>query len=85
MPALAEEVDTSRKAWQQALEKLNYANKDHIDYVIFNINAAEKRFTTLLKEARRQGITAWVLCADGKYTGPPVQPEHKNQCSEQPK
>jgi len=77
MPSLAEETIAAKKAWQQALEELNYAHRDYVDYVIFNISAAEKRFTILLKEARRQGITAWAPCRDGKYTGPPV-PENRD-------
>lgn len=66
LPAPAEEhekylqdVDKARREWQLALHNFNfYAANDLIDYGVYQINAAEKKYMHLLKEARAHNVTA---------------------------
>ena len=58
-PGLVEAVDDAKKAWIQALDFINTIDHSLVDYAVHNINAAERRYMALIKEARREGITAW--------------------------
>ena len=54
-----QEVDKARREWQLALHNFNfYEASDLIDYGIYQINAAEKKYVHLLKEARAHNVTA---------------------------
>lgn len=58
-PALLTSIEKARKEWQQAIKELNHIDVDMAEYVIFKINAAERRFMALLDQAKKEGITAW--------------------------
>ena len=38
---------------------MNYTDSDLSEYVIYKINAAERRYIALLELARNEGVTAW--------------------------
>ncbi|MGB9804806.1 MAG: DUF2508 family protein [Desulfofundulus sp.] len=59
MPSLVEIIDEARRDWQEACKEFHLVDNEMIDYVIFKINTAERRFIALLKQARRTGVTAW--------------------------
>jgi len=53
------DVDKARREWQLAQQNFNfYVKNDLIDFGVYQINAAEKKYMHLLKEARNQNITA---------------------------
>jgi len=58
-PTLLEEIDLAHKSWIEATGQLNFIDSDLLDYVIFKINAAERRFMALIKQAKEQKIAAW--------------------------
>ncbi|OAT80209.1 hypothetical protein [Desulfotomaculum copahuensis] len=66
---LAGMVDEARLAWREALNEYNFADQEMVDYLVFKINAAERRFIALLHQARRQGVTAWPPNLPGPVTG----------------
>lgn len=55
------EIEQAKREWQQAHEQLDHAvGKEQIDYAIFALEAAEKRYEMLLKQVKdlqRQGKT----------------------------
>ena len=60
-PRLHEEVWSAHRDWMIALEKFEYAlHPDQIDYAIFIIEAAEKRFDMLVKQAKAE-YEAWEI------------------------
>lgn len=69
-------VQNARDEWRQALKEMDYIDGDLAEYVIFKINAAERRYIALLDQARKEGITAW---PDMEF--PPVQEIHEGICS----
>lgn len=66
---LAEMVDEARRTWREALNEYNFVDQEMIDYMIFKINAAERRFVALWREARRRGVTAWPPDLPGPVPG----------------
>ncbi|MFB9330667.1 DUF2508 family protein [Paenibacillus aurantiacus] len=53
MLALKEEIGVAKQDWDNALRHFEYAlGKDQIDYAIFAIEAAEKRYEMLLRKAK---------------------------------
>ncbi|MCL6611434.1 MAG: DUF2508 family protein [Peptococcaceae bacterium] len=56
---LAEAVMESLRDWKLAKEQFNYADPGLIDYMVYRINAAERRFMALLSLAKAQGVKAW--------------------------
>ncbi len=58
-PGLVEAAEDAKKAWKQALRDLNLVDKSFIDYAVHNINAAERRYIALLRQARKERLTAW--------------------------
>ncbi|TYP69456.1 DUF2508 family protein [Paenibacillus methanolicus] len=53
MLALREEIGAAKQDWDNALRHFEYAlGKDQIDYAIFAIEAAEKRYEMLLRKAK---------------------------------
>jgi hypothetical protein len=52
-------LQKARAEWQQALKEMNYIDNDLVDYVIFKINAAEKRYAALLEQAKKERCVAW--------------------------
>jgi hypothetical protein len=56
---LLEEIRGAQTEWQHALLRLDYASdQDQIDYAIFALEAAEKRYEMLLKCAKRMDVHA---------------------------
>ncbi|MEF3303238.1 DUF2508 family protein [Paenibacillus sp. GYB003] len=56
---LVEEIRAAQTDWQHALSRLDYvSDKDQIDYAIFALEAAEKRYEMLLKSAKRLNVHA---------------------------
>lgn len=56
------DVDKAREEWQQALRNFDYyTGRDLIDFGVYQINAAEKKYIHLLNVARSQNITAGEL------------------------
>jgi len=58
-PNLLSATESARQEWIQALRELDHIDSDLSDYVIFKINAAERHYMTLLKQARQEGVMAW--------------------------
>jgi len=57
--SLLEMVDEARLAWQSAFQEFRLGDREVVEYLIYKLNAAEKRYMVLLKQARAQGVTAW--------------------------
>jgi hypothetical protein len=60
---LYHEIIAAKRDWDNALRHFEYADgKDHIDYAIFAIEAAEKRYEMLLRKAKAMNIewTKWI-------------------------
>lgn len=57
--SLFEMVEESCLAWQNTLKEFHLGDQEVTDYLIYKINAAERRYMVLLKQARAQKITAW--------------------------
>lgn len=58
-PGLVEAVNDAKRAWKQALDYLNHIDSNFVDYAVHNINAAERRYIALIKQARKEEIAAW--------------------------
>lgn len=59
---LRKEIAEAHREWENANRYFNYAEgKDQIDYAIYNIISAEKRYEMLLREAKKLNGTwqAW--------------------------
>ena len=55
---LSEIVEAARQDWLMAQRYYdNVSDPDLVDHAVYQIQAAEKKYAYLLKEARRQGIT----------------------------
>ena len=51
---LFQEIAEAREEWSAAYDKFDYAtDKDQVDYAIFAIEAAEKRYEMLLRRAKK--------------------------------
>ena len=58
-PSLVTAVEAARLEWQQSLSEFNQIETDMVDYVIFKINAAERRYMCLLEQAKKENAAAW--------------------------
>lgn len=56
---LLDAVNKARQEWQLALKELNQIDSNLTEYAIFKVNATERRYITLLEQAKKEGITAW--------------------------
>lgn len=55
--ALVDQIRMAENDWRHARQRLDYASDiDEIDYAIFALEAAEKRYGMLLKQAKRLNI-----------------------------
>lgn len=52
-------VDAARLEWQQSLRELDLVDRDMVDYVIYKINAAERRYMHLLDQLKKENTAAW--------------------------
>ena len=54
---LVEQIDKARKEWDLAQSQLDQMSEpDLIDYAVYRLQAAEKRYMYLLKKADEKGI-----------------------------
>lgn len=52
------EIEKARNEWAIALQKLDYVlERDQIDYAIYSLEAAEKRYEMLLRQAKKYGVS----------------------------
>lgn len=57
VPSLLESVEAARREWVSAKSYFDFVTEpDLIDVAIYNIQAAERKYIYLLKEARNQGL-----------------------------
>ncbi|UKS25627.1 YaaL family protein [Paenibacillus sp. HWE-109] len=55
---LIQEIRTAHQTWVAAQAHFEFAlDKDQIDYAIFAMEAAEKRFEMLIKQAKKLGVS----------------------------
>jgi hypothetical protein len=59
VPDLLTMVEECRNAWRNAISEFNNCDTELIDYMIFRLNATERRYMALLSQARREGLKAW--------------------------
>lgn len=58
MPALVDVVEQARREWLSAQNYYNsVSDTDLVDHAVYLMQAAEKKYTYLLKQARREGVT----------------------------
>lgn len=56
---LLELIRQAHREWQIALNNFNYCHEnDMIDYSIYNIEAAEKKYICLLKRAQQENLSS---------------------------
>lgn len=83
LPSLVTAVEYARREWQDALKEMDHIDRDLDEYVIFKINAAERRYVALLEQARKEGVRSWptlteypcenmVLAAAGQAENTPI-------------
>lgn len=61
------EINQAKMEWSIARERLNYAlEEDQIDYVIFMLEAAEKRYGMLLRNAKKINLNLLDVIEEGK-------------------
>ncbi|GAB6274579.1 MAG: hypothetical protein STSR0004_14420 [Peptococcaceae bacterium] len=60
-PTLFDYTDKARLDWHNALREYDFIDRELIDYLALKILTAERRYITMLQQARHQGITAWSL------------------------
>jgi len=58
-PTLFDYINEARIDWHNALREYDFVDRELIDYLALKIMTAERRYITLLQQARHQGITAW--------------------------
>ncbi len=63
-PSLLTVIENARRDWQQAVKEMDHIDGDMAEYVIFKINASERRYMALLEQARREGIASWPSLAE---------------------
>lgn len=74
-PEQLEAIQSALKDWQQALYDFNYyTGAEMIDYAALNIKTAERRYISLLQQARREGLTAWPGDLNPPCPNQPPQP-----------
>ncbi|MEB3101848.1 DUF2508 family protein [Ferviditalea candida] len=77
---LIEEINKARMEWSVAQERLNYVlEEDQIDYVIFMLEAAEKRYGMLLRSAKKMDLNMLDIIGDGKRK--PTSHDYMNKLS----
>lgn len=55
---LIQEIRTAHETWVAAQAHFEFAlDKDQIDYAIYAMEAAEKRFEMLIKQAKKLGVS----------------------------
>lgn len=60
-------INKAHKEWQIAVNNFNHCSDDDmIDYSIYSMEAAEKRYVTLLKMARKEKLTAYLPVSENR-------------------
>ncbi|QHT58884.1 YaaL family protein [Paenibacillus lycopersici] len=55
--ALIDEINTAKREWENAQRFFEYAaDSDQIDYAIYAISSAEKRYEMLIRKAKRMPV-----------------------------
>ncbi|GGG24989.1 DUF2508 family protein [Paenibacillus abyssi] len=63
---LVNEIWEAHRDWVNAQRHFEYAlGKDQVDYAIFAIEAAEKRYEMLLRHAKKMPVN-WSSCREGE-------------------
>lgn len=58
LPPLPDVVEQARQEWLSAQSYYNtVSDQDLVDYAVFRMQAAEKKYIYLLKQARHEGVT----------------------------
>ena len=58
LPSLPEVIEQARQEWQNAQCYYNaVSDTDLVDHAVYLMQAAEKKYVYLLKQARSQGVT----------------------------
>ena len=60
-PELIQIIAMAHQDWQQSREQLNTCDQDMLEYAIFAFNAQERRYMSLLRQARQEKLTAWEI------------------------
>lgn len=63
-PSLVTSVECARRDWQEAVKEMNHIDRDLDEYIIFKVNAAERRYIALLEQAKKEGVRAWPALAE---------------------
>lgn len=53
------QIHQAKGAWETAINQMQWADKDMLDAAILYTNACEKRYMSLLQQAKEQGYRAW--------------------------
>lgn len=54
---LINEIEKAKAEWAAAQQKLEYVTEqDQIDYAIYSLEAAEKKYEMLIRQAKKQNI-----------------------------
>lgn len=70
MPGLLEMVEQARREWQDAQSYYNaVSDTDLVDHAVYLMQAAEKKYNYLLKQARLQGVVYDPYPAAGEQKG----------------
>ena len=60
-------INKAQKEWKIAINNFNYcSDRDMVDYSIYSMEAAEKRYITLLKMARKENLTAYLPVSENR-------------------
>lgn len=57
--SLEASIEHAKQEWLTALQQMEYADKDLLEAAILLTTACEKRYTALIKEAKKQQLTVW--------------------------
>jgi hypothetical protein len=60
-PVLLEELEKARRDWHYSVRQLDFAQEDFVECAVQRINSALAQYLTLLKQAKKCGLTAWDL------------------------
>jgi len=58
-PDLIKNIEESVQEWKLCRELFSSIDPEMLDYIVFRLNAAERRYMTLLAASRQCGLKAW--------------------------
>jgi hypothetical protein len=66
---LLDNIKEAHREWQIALNNFDHcSDNDMIDYAVYNVNAAEKRYIFLMKKARQEKLSVDIPFGDTEKT-----------------